>query len=180
MAALAGVGDDAASFATNSVTEKVVYDDKEEQANAILGQAGDEETSSGVGSPAKQKDFYWDQIELVLISAILSFSFLDISIKFFRGSETSPSKANYINSSCYSSLPNTQYYLVFILVSALVIIAPHYQWSAYFAAHFHFFFDLIKKLDHLREDCTGEYNPKNFAHVKNWKKSLAGLRCSTS
>ena len=91
MAALAGVGDDAASFVTNSVTEKVVYDDKEEQANTILGQAGAQETSSGVGSPAKQKDFYWDQIELVLISAILSFSFLDISIKFFRGSETSPS-----------------------------------------------------------------------------------------
>ena len=35
MAALAGVGDVAASFATNSIAEKVVYGDKQEQVNAI-------------------------------------------------------------------------------------------------------------------------------------------------
>ena len=62
------------------------------------------------------------------------------------------------------------------MVSALVIIAPHYLWSAYFAAHFDFFFDLIKKLDRLREDCTGEYNPQNFAHAKKLEENFGKSR----
>ena len=53
MAALAEVDNVAASFATKEVAEKVLYGDKQEQANATLGQAGDEQTSSGDCSPAK-------------------------------------------------------------------------------------------------------------------------------
>ena len=126
-----------AALATNSTPDKLVLGDKQEQASTVLGQTNEEEDAKrgSDGSPVRQKDFYWDQIALVLISAILGLSFLDISIEFFRGSELqcyfeldnfTISKGNYINSYCYGSLPSTQYYLVFILVSALVIIAPHY------------------------------------------------------
>ena len=176
-----------AALATNSTADKLVLGDKQEQASTVLGQTNEEEDAKrgSDGSPVRQKDFYWDQIALVLISAILGLSFLDISIEFFRGSELqcyfeldnfTISKGNYINSYCYGSLPSTQYYLVFILVSALVIIAPHYLWSAYFAAHFDFFFDLIKKLDRLRDINTGEYDPLNFERVKKLEEKYSKSR----
>ena len=167
--------------------DRLVSGDKQEQANTVLDQAVDAEKAKrgGDGSPVRQKNFYWDQIAQVLVSAILGLSFLDISIEFFRGSELqcyfeldnfTISKGNYINSYCYGSLPSTQYYLVFILVSALIIIAPHYLWSAYFAAHFDFFFDLIKKLDRLRDINTGEYDPLNFERVKKLEEKYSKSR----
>ena len=135
----------------------------------------------GENAPVKQKEFYWDQIVIVLVSSMLGLSFLEISIEFFRGSEVqcyfdnnfSISKGNYINSYCYGSLPNTQYYLVFILISALVLFAPHYLWNSYFSAHFDFFFDLIKKLDRLRDTNTGEYSSQNFERVKKLEERFS-------
>ena len=164
---------------TNTGAEKLVFDgDKKDQIDAILGQAAAEK-SDGENAPIKQKEFYWDQIVLVLVSSMLGLSFIEISIEFFRGSEvqcyfdvdnfTIPNR-NYINSYCYGSLPDTQYYLVFILISALVVFAPQFLWSAYFAALFDFFFDLIKKLDRLRDTNTGEYSPQNIERVKKLEK----------
>ena len=175
MALPSKAGDVGQSLVTNTVADKVVYGDKQQQVNAILGGGDEKANDAGDGTVVKQKEFYWDQIVLVLVSAMLGLSFLEISIEFFRGSEVqcyfdidnfTISKGNYINSYCYGSLPNTQYYLVFILISALVAIAPHYLWNAYFAANFDFFFDLIKKLDRLRDTNTGKYSSHNFERVK--------------
>ena len=185
MALPPGAGDVGAALVTNTVADKVVFGDKQAQANAILGGGEEKASDGGEGTVVNQKDFYWDQIVLVLISAILGLSFLDISIEFFRGSEVqcffeidnfTISKGNYINSYCYGSLPNTQYYLVFILISALVVIAPHYLWNAYYAANFDFFFDLIKKLDRLRDACTGEYSSLNFERVKKLEEKFSKPR----
>lgn len=157
-----GIGDVGAALVKNTVADKVVYGKKREDDDDAV-------------TVVKQKDFYWDQIALVLVSAMLGLSFLEISIEFFRGSEVkcfvdidnfTESKGEYINSYCYGSLPNTQYYLVFILITGLIIIAPHYLWSAYYAAQFDFFFDLVRKLDRLRDTNTGEYRPHNFARVR--------------
>ena len=128
-----------AAVATNSSADKLLFEDKQTQIGAIFGEPDKENDGGGTpaGTPVSQKDFYWDQIVLVLISAMLGLSFLDISIEFFRGSEVqcyfdidnfSVSKGNYINSYCYGSLPNAQYYLVFVLITALFVIAPHYLW----------------------------------------------------
>ena len=95
------------------------------------------------------KDFYWDQILFYLVSAILGLSFLDLSVEFFRGTiikcyiaDTAARKDQvaYFNNYCYGSLPNSQYYLIFIIISALIIIAPHYLWTSYFGSYFIFFF----------------------------------------
>ena len=172
-----------AAVATNSSADKLLFEDKQTQIGAIFGEPDKENDGGGTpaGTPVSQKDFYWDQIVLVLISAMLGLSFLDISIEFFRGSEVqcyfdidnfSVSKGNYINSYCYGSLPNAQYYLVFVLITALFVIAPHYLWSGYFAAQFDFFFDLIKNLDRLRDTHTGEYNPQNFERVKKLEEKF--------
>ena len=172
-----------AAAATNASADKLLFEDKQTQVGAILGEPDQENADAGRATSLRvnQKDFYWDQIVRVLIYAMLGLSFLDISIEFFRGSEVqcffdidnfSISKGNYINSYCYGSLPNAQYYLVFVLITALVVIAPHYLWSAYFAAQFDFFFDLIKNLDRLRDTLTGEYKPQNFEIVKKLEEKF--------
>ena len=182
MALPSKAGDVGQSLVTNTVADKVVYGDKQQQVNAILGGGDEKANDAGDETVVKQKEFYWDQIVLVLVSAMLGLSFLEISIEFFRGSEVqcyfdidnfTISKGNYINSYCYGSLPNTQYYLVFILISALVAIAPHYLWNAYFVANFDFFFDLIKKLDRLRDTNTGEYSSHNFERVKKLEEKFS-------
>ena len=165
--------------------EKMVFGgDKQEQVNMLVGNE-EKVGARGEDTPVKQKEFYWDQITWILVSAILGLSFLDISIEFFRGSEVqcyfeienfTLAKSAFINSFCYGSLPPTQYYLIFILISALIIIAPHHLWGAYFAAHFDFFFDLIKKLDRLRDSSTGEYNPQNFERVKKLEEKFSKSR----
>ncbi len=122
------------------------------------------------------KDFYWDQIIFYLVSALFGLSFVDISVEFFRGSSvqcfiTSDETPNrdhfaFLNNYCHGSLPNTQYYLIFVVVAALLILIPHYLWIAYFGKHFDFFFDLLKKLDRLHDPSTGEYKPLNFSCIK--------------
>ena len=131
------------------------------------------------------KDFYWDQIMFYLVSGILGLSFLDISVEFFRGSEVQCFTSTdilldrdhyaYLNDHCYGSLPHSQYYLVFSLISALLMIIPHYLWSAYFGKHFDFFFGLLKNLDRLHDPNTGEYKPANFAFVQKLENKFSNL-----
>ena len=141
--------------------------------------------SEKVDTSISPKDFYWDQILYYLVSAILGLSFLDISVEFFRRSTvycytpeyvTSRDHIVYFNNYCYGSLPSSQYYLIFILVSALFIIAPHYLWTSYFGAHFDFFFDLAKKLHRLRDTNTGEYSPNNFELVKKLEEKFSSSK----
>ena len=129
------------------------------------------------------KDFYWDQIIFYLVSAILGLSFLEISVEFFRGSRVqcfTPTEIPidrdhfaFLNNYCYGSLPASQYYLVFLLVAALFIIAPHYLWSGYFSKHFDYFFDIVKKLDRLHDPNTGEYDPLNFDYIKKLEERFS-------
>ena len=159
--------------------------DKETLTNQ---EPSDKKPSSVTGNisgdtPVTQKDFYWDQILFYLVSAILGLSFLDVSIEFFRDSSIikcyifdttiTRDQVAYLNNYCYSSLPNSQYYLIFILISALIIIAPHYLWMSYFGAYFDFFFDLAKKLHCLQDTKTGEYNPYNFELVKKLEQKFS-------
>ena len=172
----------ALSAAENTRADKLVFGDKPETSDILPEKSDSTSTVGGSGdTPITPKDFYWDQILFYLISAILGLSFLDISVEFFRGSVIqcfTPSNLTrdqiaYVNNFCYSSLPNSQYYLIYILISAILIIAPHYLWNSYFGAHFDFFFDLVKKLNRLRDSSTGEYNPLNFELVKKLEQKFS-------
>ena len=164
--------------------QDIVFFDKANPAEKLLGGEGaneDSSDSSSGGANITQKDFYWDQIMFYLVSAILGLSFLDISVEFFRGSvvqcftppDLTRDQISYLNNYCYGSLPDSQYYLIFILISALLMIAPHYLWNSYFGRHFDFFFDLVKKLDRLRHSNTGEYSPFNFELVKKLENKFS-------
>ena len=182
MASKAGVVVEA--VAKNASAEGVVFKDKTDilQTEKSSDLSDTSKGGSTGDTPITPKDFYWDQILFYLVSAILGLSFLDISVEFFRGSIIQCYIANtaatrdqvaYFNNYCYGSLPNSQYYLIFILISALIIIAPHYLWTSYFGAYFDFFFDLAKKLHRLRDTNTGEYSPYNFELVKKLEQKFS-------
>ena len=151
------------------------------------GQPGHQDTPPGINPPIKPKDFYWDQLVVILVSAILGLTFLDIAVEFFRGSgvqcytptttvagntseEFTRDQASFVNNYCYQSLPSSEYFPLFILAQGLAIIAPHFLWSSLFGQHFDFFFDLAKDLKRLRDIKTGDYNPNNFEIVKKLEK----------
>ena len=168
------------------IAEKFVFSSLAKEKETQPEKSPDSSDSSKRGSfgdtPITPKDFYWDQILFYLVSAILGLSFLDISVEFFRDSiikcyiaDTAATRDQvaYFNNYCYGSLPDSQYYLIFILISALIIIAPHYLWTSYFGAYFDFFFDLAKKLHRLRDTNTGEYSPYNFQLVKKLEQKFS-------
>lgn len=138
------------------------------------------------GSIIVPKDFYWDQVIFYLVTIMFGLSFVDISVEFFRGSRVKcftpfdvPVERDhfaYLNNHCYGSLPHSQYYLVFLLSSGLAILGPHFLWNAYFSKHIDFFFDLLKKLDRLRDPNTGEYDQANFAYVKKLEERFSNFK----
>ena len=161
--------------ATDLNAQSIVFSDKNKQAEKLLGsnESNKDDTATESSSSITPKEFYWDQIMFYLVSSILGLSFLDISVEFFRGSvvqcftpsDLTRDQISYLNNYCYGSLPDSQYYLIFILISALLMITPHYIWNSYFGAQFEYFFDLVKKLDRLRDIKTGEYVPLSFEIV---------------
>ena len=173
----------ASNVVENSRADKVVFSDKNKSELLPTPESkSPSKSTSGSDTPITPKDFYWDQILFYLVSGILGLSFLDISVEFFRGTViqcftpeniTIRDQIAYLNNYCYGSLPNSQYYLIFILISALMIIAPHYLWMSYFGAHFDFFFDLVKKLNRLRDTSIGEYSPLNFELVKKLEEKFS-------
>ena len=162
-------------FREASTQPKLGSGDKAEQSSMMAqGHEGSGGAAAG-NSPVVAKDFYWDQVVIIIVTAILGLTVLDISVEFFRGSAvfcSTPSisfqedftrdQAAYINSYCYQWLPTTEYYAIFIIVHGLLIVAPHYLWASFFGGYFSFFFDLIRKLDRLRDPKTGEYDSRNL------------------
>ena len=156
---------------------------KDASVQAIFKTDGDSKPDtterSGGPSPLVPKEFYWDQIVLIIASAILGLSLLDLLAEFFRGTGVqcySPSvvdkemftrdRAGYVNSYCNQSLPPSEYYTLFILVHGLAIVAPHYLWSSLFGGKFDYFFALVKDLNRLRNLETGRYDANNYEIVR--------------
>ena len=136
-----------------------------------------------------RKDFYWDDLVFILVTATLTLTILDVVAEYFRGAGVrcfSPStsggnesedftraQADFVNSFCYQSLQPTEYYTVFILAHGLGLWAPHYVWKALFEGHFGFFFELAKKLKRLRNTTTGDYDENNFEIVRKLQDKYA-------
>ena len=156
--------------------------------------------ASGDGKKDKEtvepKDFVWDQFVSYISSAILALTIFDISVEFFRDGGVAcfhpadtvsllPSKpgmdaiaiyefardqAMFINKYCFSSIPITEYFPIYILVHGLLLLTPHYVWGAVFRGDFDSFFSIISKIDRLRSSKTGEYSEENFDRVKKLEK----------
>ena len=169
-------------MATKLATKQVGSFAKDVDVQEFIFESG---VKSSTRRPAALKDFYWDYVVIVLVSAILGLTLLDIAAEFFRGTgvrcfspstfegnrqDFTRSQANFVNSFCYQSLPPSEYYSIFILAHGLGLVAPHYLWKVLFGGYFDFFFDLVKGLTRLRSSKTGDYDEMNFEIVRKLQK----------
>lgn len=110
-------------------------------------------------------------------SAILGLTLLVLTVEFLRGQRGvvcftpyedgnfTRDQTAYVNSYCVQSVPNSEYFPVFIIVQGLLLLAPQYLWEALFRGYFSSFFELVQELDRLRDSNTGEYSEKNVKIV---------------
>ena len=143
-----------------------------------------------IGDPTigriEPKDFFWDQFIKYISSAILALTIINFSIDFLQGggvvcfppSDTAAlvlmedelyafnrDQGIYLNNYCAKSVPITEFFPVYVLIHGLLLVAPHYIWSALFKGDFDSFFDIAEKFDRLRDRNTGEYDVDNFDRV---------------
>ncbi len=147
------------------------------------------------------KEFVWDQFVKYLSSAILALVLLELSVDFFRGGGVScfhpadtfsvlhpnlmspeevygfgRDQAAFLNSYCVGSIPVTEYFPLYIIIHGLLLIVPHYIWTAVHRGNFDSFFSIAEKLERLRESDTGEYSKENFDRVSKLEKEYGGRR----
>uniref|UniRef100_A0A1X7V4H0 Uncharacterized protein n=1 Tax=Amphimedon queenslandica TaxID=400682 RepID=A0A1X7V4H0_AMPQE len=128
-----------------------------------------------------RKEFQWDDIVKWLVGGIFGLTLLNLSTDFFRDYSVTCYTPNitardyvaYINNYCYSSLPRTEYFTLFIIVHGFLIIGPHILWKTAFESKYNFFFDLVSSLDRLRESSNGEFSNKNFKIVTRLETELS-------
>ena len=72
----------------------------------------------------------------------------------------------YINNFCSASLPITEYFTAFIFVHGILIAAPHYLWLNHFGGSLSYFFQLVSKLDRLKDAKSGQYPASNVIIVR--------------
>lgn len=85
-------------------------------------------------------------------------------------------QADYFNGYCSRSIPPSEFFPLYILVHGILLIAPHFIWSAVFKGDFDSFFAVTRKLDRLRDRNTGEYSSKNFDRVEKLELEFGGKR----
>ena len=99
----------------------------------------------------KFREFFWDSVLLYVVYSIIALAAIDAFSEYIRGSNVvclvdSSDNADYINNYCSGSLPPTQFFPVFMVVHAILIVLPHYLWLNLYGENFDFFFGLALEL----------------------------------
>ncbi len=137
------------------------------------------------------REFFWDSIVLFVLSAILGLTAIDVITEFVRGSgvecyvpgglpdDGRDNNYDYINSFCSRSLPPTEFFPVFIVVSGVLVAIPHYLWLNHYGGNFEFFFSLASTLQRLKDDKKGEYSEHNHLIVQQLETAFATYKRNT-
>ena len=167
-----------ASVATESLKGAVSNNsDGEGKAAAETDAAGDK---------IEQKEFFWDQFLTYMATIIALLTVLDVTLQFFRGGglscrvpptergnetiEPTRDEVSFVNTFCQQSLSRAEYFPLFVIIQGLLLAAPHYLWVSLFAGQIDFFFGLVRQLDRLRDNKTGQYRSENFEIVDKLEK----------
>ncbi len=168
-------------------------------SSAAKGLQSEQQKKAGEkeGESIEPKEFFWDQFLKYISTGILALTVLNVSVEFLRGGgvtcftpstrvdpnspeeevyEITRNQADYINNYCARSIPRTEYFPIYILVHGILLVAPHYIWSALFKGDFDSFFSIVKRLDRLRDNSTGQYDLKNFDRVTKLEIEYGGKR----
>ena len=168
-----------------------------EVANQLIDKdSSSDEKQREEGEKIEPKEFFWDQFLKYISTGIVLLTLLVVSVEFLQGGVTcftpsvqevgvkpntsiqdfSRDQASYINNYCTRNIPTTEFFPIYILIHGVLLIAPHFIWSAVFHGDFDSFFDIARKFDRLRNAKTGEYNPKNFDRVKKLELEYSGKK----
>ena len=141
------------------------------------------------GKPLEPRDFFWDSLALYVISVVVGLSVLDAVAEFVRGSDVEcflPEGAfndrvprEYVNTFCSGSVPRTQYFPVFIIITGAVIAVPHYLWLNSYRGNFQFFFSEVTKLDRMVDVQTAQHTQNSIQVVKRLTVAFATYKQST-
>ena len=160
----------------------------------------DDKSKSKKSELIEPKDFFWDQFLKYISSAILALTILNITVQFFRDGgvfcfhpsdtisllssssgrdslavyEFARDQASFLNSYCRGSIPNTEYFPLYILIHGLLLLLPHYIWSSICKGDFDSFFSIAGRMDRLRDSEIGEYSEENYDRVKKLEKEYGG------
>ena len=150
--------------------------DKVSSSNSDPKQLTGEEDGENPG--VKPRDFFWDSVVLYLVSVVLALSAVDVVLEFIRGSGVAcdvpdGTSTEYVNNFCAGSLPITEFIPAFVFIHGMVIVIPHYLWTAHYGGYFDYFFSAVSSLDPLREEDTGEFSPKNHNIVRQLQSSFS-------
>ena len=139
-------------------------EDKEEEDNKT-----EEEEVPKTVAPIRQHEFLWDNMIQWLVTAIFGLTLLNVSADFFRNytiachvDTNRRDEVTYVNNYCFNSLPRSEYFTLYIIIHGFLIIGPHVLWKTISKSYLNFFFDLVSRLDRLRDRMTGDYSPYNF------------------
>ena len=142
----------------------------------------------GEGETLIPRDFFWDSVALFVISAIVGLTVLDVVTEFVRGSNVEcylPDgignvSQEYINAFCSGNLPFTQYFPVYIIITGILILVPHYLWLNHYRGNFEFFFSQVSQLNRLTDaETVGIHSQQNIQAVKQLTTAFATYKQST-
>ena len=137
------------------------------------GSTTDPKRLEGRKEESQPRDFFWDSITLYIVGIILALAAIDVLTEFIRGSTVSclvSSSASrndkevsedFVNSYCSSSIPRAEFYPAFLVIHGILIAIPHYLWANHYGGNFEFFFSLVREMDRIRNEDTGDYSEKN-------------------
>lgn len=136
------------------------------------------------------RDFLWDSVALVVLSAIAGLTVLDIVTEYVKGSTVECFLPNgiasdhqtYVNTFCSGNLPFTQaYFPVYIMITGALIAIPHYLWLNHYRGNFEFFFSEVGNLNRPTdtEASTMTQTEQNVEIVKRLTNAFATYKQST-
>ena len=150
----------------------------------------------------RRKDFIWDQLLKYTSSAIVAQVLLTLSISLLRtdsvecfhpsdtlslllsyskSSSDEPyqiarGQSSYINKFCERSAPVAEYLPLFIFIHGILLVIPHFLWTAFFQGDFDSFFFTAAKISLVRSDDTGEYPKENFELIEDLELQYKGSK----
>ena len=134
----------------------------------------------------KQREFFWDNIVLFVVSTIIGLAAIDVITEFLRGGGVScfpplgaavdEAQAAYINNFCSGFLPVGAYVPAFMVVHAVLITVPHYLWLNHYGGNFDFFFQQASCLQRSQDDKTGKHVPENLIIVERLESTFTTYR----
>jgi hypothetical protein len=158
------------SYLKQSVKQNTQGDNskKDKEKDADKGE-DQEEVAVVPNSSIHFEEFQWDYFLKWLVTTILGLTLLNASVDFLRNYAVScyidtanRDEATYVNNYCFGSLPQTEYFTLYVIIHGALIYVPHILWKTINSAYLKFFFNLVNSLDRLRDRSTGDYRPQNF------------------